>query len=68
MQIYQEMSWSHLGAEVARARKSFYHHLVTSKTIIMTKSAQATIFPNHHKAVGLSRIYIYNFLYGIKKP
>ena len=35
-----------LGAEIARARKRFWHPLLTSKPATMTQSAQTTIPPS----------------------
>ena len=57
MQIDQEMPKSDypiLGAEIARASKSFYQTLLRSKPATMTQSAQNTMPPNCHRALGLS--------------
>ena len=47
-----------LGAEIARTRKLFKHHLLTSKPATMVLNAQTTIRPYHLKPLGLSRCRI----------
>ena len=50
-------------AEIARARKSFQHPLLTSKPATMTQSAETTIPPYQHYIFSIIFFFIYLFIF-----